>query len=155
MTWHWAQFIFRAKLHVSSLSGLTCTWHCIELKGINHLWSFSLLLPVPTSSMGHKSAPDRQQSLSWNMTESKLNVICLEVQDWGSQWFESGFVCWFLWGMSVHTGRAGSRERKCLKNGSLIHCQLHVLLDGRPGSFSRKILLVVVPYIWTFLVYPS
>lgn len=35
-------------------------------------------------------------------------------------------------------GKAGSGERKCIKSGSIIHCQLHVVLYHRPGSFNRE-----------------
>lgn len=54
-----------------SLSGLTCTWQCIKMKVINQLWPCTLLLPVPASPVGHKSAPARQESLAWSVSVSQ------------------------------------------------------------------------------------
>lgn len=137
VTWPWPQFIFRAELHVSSLSELMCTWQCIKLKGQTScdLGTASARArspggteqqpgsnPWPERALGGKTEQDLPGSAGWRRA-----VL----------W--SRFVCWSLWGMSAHMGRAGSKESKSLKNGSLIHCQLHGILDGRPGSYSRKI----------------
>lgn len=70
--------------------------------------------------------------------EPKLNVVYLKVQGWRRQWFGSELVCWSVWGAAAPSGRAVSGERKYINSGSLIRCQLHVILYHSPGSFNRK-----------------